>query len=315
MAHVGGSLLEMKSEAAGHAQVHLARTRQSNDRQLQVPVEPRVIAMRRRRRSMLQYQSDLKQYHDEMEAWTIDRKESMAARQVEHEEIESTMIDLIRVFVSENGKVPTDDQIQEILKSTSHAILKSEHLIDSDASDSSGDDSDDDSDDDALSSPPPPSLPERPIGINAADLNAIEDVYLGHQPEAHLELDGDHDGLNVPRVLATKINRSVVSNWKKLRIIHKWARKGANIAQVQAMEAREQEQQEQTVKARREDKAQAMWARARLHISAFHAANHLNRTLRQKRQAQLERDQKMAKDAADRAAAHQKAIEMEAARI
>ena len=72
-----------------------------------MPVEPRAyIAKRRRRQSVLQYQNDLKKYHDDMEAWTIDRKESMEARQVEHEDIENTMIDLIRVFVSENGKVP-----------------------------------------------------------------------------------------------------------------------------------------------------------------------------------------------------------------
>ena len=276
-----------------------------------IKLKPQKSLKMKRRQSVMQYQSDLQRYHDEMEEWTIRRQESMKAQRVEHEQIESTMIDLIRVFVSEHRRVPTEDQIKEILESTSHHILKSEHLIDSDEDGSSSSSSDDD-----LESPPPPSLPERPDDVDVSDLTALEDIYLGHQPEPELVLDGDMKGYDIPRSLATKVNRSVVGNWKKLQYIHKWVRSGANLARVEKIEeqhraepisedrdtyGKEEEEEEEeeylesTNTVEQSERASAMWKRARQYVAAFHAANQLNRTYRKKKNEQLKLEQDLSR--------------------
>ena len=56
---------------------NMRRTRNSGKKNLPQSVKSQKSIRMRRRQSIMQYQSELQRYHDEMEQWTIDRKESI----------------------------------------------------------------------------------------------------------------------------------------------------------------------------------------------------------------------------------------------
>ena len=99
--------------------------------------------------SLIRYERNLIKYHDEMERWSMGRQESLD----DQDQLENTLIELIRIFVSENGRVPTDIEIQEVLESTADELTKIGGI-------------DDDDDGDNSTSKPPPMLPERPLHLN-----------------------------------------------------------------------------------------------------------------------------------------------------
>ena len=61
-----------------------------------------------------EYESNLIKYHDDMQSWSEGKQSTIN----EQHDFEDTMIEVIRIFVTENGRVPTDEEITSILDTT-----------------------------------------------------------------------------------------------------------------------------------------------------------------------------------------------------
>ena len=168
--------------------------------------------------SLIRYERNLIKYHDEMERWSMGRQESLD----DQDQLENTLIELIRIFVSENGRVPTDIEIQEVLESTADELTKIGGI-------------DDDDDGDNSTSKPPPMLPERPLHLNTHEymkLSHIEERYIG---EDDVELQRRLSKVRsiktttsrpVPHGFAVKVANNSRMNWKSLKLVCKWVKLG-----------------------------------------------------------------------------------------
>ena len=229
--------------------------------------------------SLIRYERNLIKYHDEMERWSMGRQESLD----DQDQLENTLIELIRIFVSENGRVPTDIEIQEVLESTADELTKIGGI-------------DDDDDGDNSTSKPPPMLPERPLHLNTHEymkLSHIEERYIG---EDDVELQRRLSKVRsiktttsrpVPHGFAVKVANNSRMNWKSLKLVCKWVKLGGT--RLKSAKNDQLTKELRKIKAPKDSihhgRPGSLWHKVKIHIRDYRAVTRIKGAVAKRKQA------------------------------
>ena len=177
--------------------------------------------------SLFLYEQNLIDYKGKMDQWNKTKKDAIA----DQTQYEETIIELIRVYVSAHGRIPTDEQIQDVLNTTADQLT--EYGIEE------------------VVASPPPDPPKRP----SIKLFKPKDKVRLSQMEASYALVSDalemqvrdtgnqdntptiggkdiqnnqinkgtcHQVSTAPHGLKMKLRNQVIRHWKILKLVHVW---------------------------------------------------------------------------------------------
>ena len=216
-----------------------------------------------------EYESNLIKYHDDMQSWSEGKQSTIN----EQHDFEDTMIEVIRIFVTENGRVPTDEEITSILDTTAAELtdLSDNNEIETSELDQA-----------------PPALPQRPVRMNTqefVDITDLEERYLGEDDYELTRRLSQVRSITTPKIqhvphgLAVKICNNSRKNWSSLKLVSKWLKLGAKERQTALPTVTLSEVQPNQPTDSSTDssitKSKQLWHQVKIHLWKYRIVTHL----------------------------------------